>query len=190
MRDKELPTFGDSDAGQASLPHYGLLDHADTSSKIIDPVRSSPKIADGNNFRCPQCGSESTAAFGMIHQGGTTSGSFQALSYGSGTGLVGTGGRTSGRTGLAAQTAPPRRPGMSGWDLLISFVIFIVLLNIGMVFHDIVGLIISVAGVGGYVYLRNKQVRLAKALWTDDVIQWNRSWMCLRCGRKFMVNTC
>src|SRR5687768_3381748 len=46
----------------------------DGSGETIERVPGPIQIPDSSMFRCPQCGSESTAAFGMIHQGGTTVG--------------------------------------------------------------------------------------------------------------------
>jgi transcription elongation factor Elf1 len=149
-----------------------------------------------STFSCPRCGSDNTSSFALIHSGGTSAGSFQGVSYGAKTGTIQTSGRTGSQSLLAQQTAPPIRPNfVNSNGVLLTVIVFVVACVISVfvrgfatsVFGDnILTSLISPAFVFGvpilFVIYHNKQLLQKRELWKSEKAQWEKSWMCLKCG--------
>jgi MFS-type transporter involved in bile tolerance (Atg22 family) len=146
------------------------------------------------NHNCPQCGSENTSTFAMINRGGTTTGSFGAVSYGLNAGVIGTKGKTSNQSVLAQQTAPPPKAGrgagvyvLAGFAGLVGYGLINAILNMfGYELISVMGLVVfAVVSFIAYVFL-DKHERAKTSEWEDEMQTWNNSWMCLKCGFTFI----
>lgn len=139
-------------------------------------------------YRCPKCGSENTSALSVIHQGGTSSGTFSAASFGLESGFVGTGGTLKGSTVLAKQASPPRRPDMSAGEIILAIIgFFIVFFIVGGIAISYVAFAVALLFLSGFVYLRYLHLQKATEKWKAEVAEWKKAWMCLRCGNRFSV---
>lgn len=144
-------------------------------------------------YVCPNCGSENIQRFSVAYQGGaadidTTT---HSAGIGFGGGGIGIGGAKHHTTGvqmtqLAQEVAPPRK--RKYWVPLMCAIIAGVIVSIvaGMISDSLsfLGYIAfaAVMYVMGYqkTYLFNKQV-------PEWYAQWERSWICLKCGHKFTI---
>jgi len=148
-------------------------------------------------YNCPRCGSENTSTFPMIHLGGTTKGSFGAVSYGLAAGLVGTKGKTNTQNLLALQTSPPTKPGYAAGDLILGIMVggtFVLAMVsafslFGYVPVPVFSFIIFAAGLACFYYFRSKQVNEKVNEWRQAIQQWENSSMCLKCGNAWTAQT-
>lgn len=149
-------------------------------------------------YSCPRCHSDNTSSFPMIYNSGTTTGRFSAISYGEGTGLIGTGGKTRSQSLLAQQAAPPPPPKDSRFLVLavvaiIGFiVVFPVLIviaiekNISVTLVVAITILLYVAFSFFYYRFNQESANLEKQLFQVRYADWSQSWMCLKCGNAFI----
>ena len=154
------------------------------------PVSSSPVF----DTDCPFCHSSNTMRCEMVLKSGSSKGTFAGLSLG-GDGDVGTfGGGTSNQTLLAKTVEPPKEPSIGcawlfmipGGFLLLSgmaamtgkepWIGFIVLLF---------GLFFTVLPLKASQQLHDKD----KPRYQKELADWKKSWLCLRCGKKYIPTT-
>lgn len=148
------------------------------------------------NFSCPQCGSENIQRFSVAFRGGAST--IDTKTAGTGVGLsgghlgIGVGGaHTTGvqMTQLAKEVAPPVKK-----KYLFPIIASIIVSFLLSVFTEsIIGA--TVSGFLGFIgfaaclyflayqktYLWNKNV------WPELYNQWEHSWVCLKCGHKFIM---
>lgn len=149
-------------------------------------------------FKCPRCHSDNTASFPMIYQGGTTTGNFSALSYGTNAGVIGTGGKTKSQSLLAQQTAPPQKQNNG---CLHAFITVLILFGSMFVFtlvmtalvgeSSLTGLLAFIFGMVATIFYAvhiNRNSKAENKVWREQIAQWEKSWMCLKCGNKWYMN--
>lgn len=149
------------------------------------------------DFDCPQCGSHNTASYEMAYTSGTHSG------YASGTGIdfdgnIGAGGgRFSMKSGLAEQTAPPVRPTLGclvptflafGLVMLLIFTVPILSrifqISDRVIIYLIPGLFIVLYPLSLFYFNRDLK-RSSLPRYYDQLMQWQSSWICRRCGYRW-----
>jgi len=150
------------------------------------------------SYDCPQCHSQQTASFEMMHARGTSSGTITASTVTFGGGFGVTNGKFNSQTVLAGQLSPPVAPKMGcGIQILIFFVsmiaaafissaIFVGLDAVGIslggtpIFLHII-LLLTFTGVGLHLYNSfTKRKRMPQHL--DQLREWSDGMICQRCG--------
>lgn len=137
---------------------------------------------------CSKCASTEIKSFGIIHQ----KGSFASSSIGfTLSGQIG-GMVTSGQTGLADATEPPRRQASSA----LSYVMIGLLIGGGLLAYLLesfrqtglfIGAILFVACVSVSIYLAIQKSRRIDLEYAKDFYFWKCSWCCMKCGHRFRV---
>ena len=155
---------------------------------------------------CPQCQSEQTSSYRMLWMSGTASGNVSGIGVTAGGNVGVFGGSSSQQTYLAQSVAPPSTPSFRGgvFGCLVPFVVFLfatTMLRVMFAYLSYIapGLMRVIApsnavafGVGilcifgslvlRAVYLQWRKQRLVPVLET-----WERSWLCLICGARWVV---
>lgn len=137
-----------------------------------------------SDIKCTACGSTDVQKLSMVHQSGisridaTATGT--AKSFGDFAPFAETKTRTTGTqvSELAQQAAPPQPKSMALW------VVLALALGIGPWFLNI-HLEFIVWPLCGYMAWRTKKYN--ETVYAPRREQWNRSWMCHRCGSVFAV---
>lgn len=148
------------------------------------------------NFTCPHCGSENVQRFSVAFRGGASTIDTKTSTTGIGIGGGGlgigkAGSHTTGTqmTQLAKEVAPPAKKKYT-FPIIISLIIWVVidkslLSVIGGTASSIAGYISLVGALWYFVYQRvytwNKNV------WPGLYEKWEQSWVCLKCGHKFIM---
>lgn len=151
------------------------------------------------SYDCPQCHSQQTASFEMLHAQGTQSGNISAstVSFGGDFGL--TSGQFNSQTVLAGRLTPPVAPRMRGGIQILIVVGAIILgANIGGGILEgldaIIGLsrdtslmALPVILILGFVlsglYFYNRFVQQKKMpVYREQLLEWENSMICQRCG--------
>ena len=133
------------------------------------------RLPDPSSTTCPKCGSDDTRSFQLVYAEGTSQGRISAGSYTFGGGVTATSGRTNSQSLLAARTSPPVEPSPS----VIGLAMLPLLLLFLAVAINIVVSIVFVALICVWLY-RHYQPKRRK--YKEDIAEWSRSWMCIRCG--------
>ena len=155
---------------------------------------------------CPQCQSEQTSSYRMLWMSGTASGNVSGIGVTAGGNVGVFGGSSSQQTYLAQSVAPPSTPSFRGgvFGCLVPFIVFLFATTIlRLVFTYLrsaaPGLMAAIApsNAAGFglgivcifgslvlraVYLQWRKQRLAPVQET-----WERSWLCLKCGTRWVV---
>lgn len=151
------------------------------------------------SYNCPQCHSQQTASFEMMHTQGTQSGNISAstVTFGGDVGL--TNSQFNSQTVLAGRLSPPIEPKLGCWIQILIGIgagiagIFIgsgILLAIDAVFgliQDTRLLVFPVILMVGFplygVYLYNRFVQQKKMpVYREQLEEWSNSIICQRCG--------
>lgn len=137
---------------------------------------------------CSKCASTEIKSFGILYQ----KGSFASSSIGfTLSGQIG-GMVTSGQTGLADVTEPPRRQASS----TLSYVMIGLLIGGGLMAYLlgsfrqvglILGAILFVACVSVSIYLAIKNSKRIDLEYAKNLYLWKCSWCCMKCGHRFRV---
>ena len=147
------------------------------------------------NYTCPQCGSENIQRFSVAFRGGAstidTKTSATGVGFGGGHLGVGVGGaHTTGvqMTQLAQEVAPPAKKGYL-FPIIISIVAYFILGFTDSFLGNTVSHILSILGFAGCIWLfAYKNTYLwNKTVWPELYNQWEHSWVCLKCGHKFIM---
>ncbi len=169
-----------------------------------------PPIPTQHTYSCPRCQSENFQSFPIIFESGTSSSHFSAVGIGVGSGnyhdatIYGGSGQT--RSALANRVAPPSRADSTGAVLLLVFsVVLFMIVAVGGVFlysiwrdaktehateASLLCAVIFLAPclVLGLFFFSKSQRDIAKAArfnesrWPRLYDEWERSFLCLRCG--------
>ena len=143
-------------------------------------------VQEEQRFECPSCHSDNVQRFAIAFQNGiadvntTTAGIGVAGHFGVGAAKT----KGTQQSALSMSVAPPAKKGYLGKVILVLFLAFIV----GGMVGGTLGLIVNfLLGVGG-LYLIYRQVYC----WNRDVHpqlmdEWQHSFICLRCGHKFIL---
>lgn len=145
-------------------------------------------------FVCPNCGSDNIVRFSVAYRNGTsdidTTTNTGGVGFAGGhLGIGGASGHTTGTqmTQLAQEVAPPKKMGYVA-PIVIGIVVgFIVAALCDHISTNLefVGLIAFAAVVYflGYkkAYLYNRDT------YPQLMAQWNQSWLCMKCGHKFIL---
>jgi len=149
------------------------------------------------SYQCPVCGSENIQRLSLVWKGGTANWDGSAVGVGIGSGGVGGGvalmGGTS-QTLLADDAAPPRK--VSPCTVLFAiaiaafgtFMFTDVARNSFMINRstEIFWIVFVTGAVALYFILNTIQYNKA---YPKKIKQWYNSFLCLRCGAKFIVRT-
>jgi DNA-directed RNA polymerase subunit RPC12/RpoP len=136
-----------------------------------------------STIRCPECGASDFRKLSVIYEDGVsvvetaTSGVGISLSGSVGLGRAKTTGTH--RTLLAERAAPPDKMPLSGWTGLVVLVGFMFVASgqaIGF------GLLLGLPALGWLFYARYYNTKIWSPLYTE----WQRRYMCDRCGSVFM----
>lgn len=145
-----------------------------------------PPAARSTASACPQCGGSQTMKVSLAHAQGTTTSIFGGLSSaGNQTGTFG--GAVVNQTALAKLLAPPKTPSIGCFSVgIVAFVCF--QLVIGGASSGNGGLML-IALLGGPILVIvlarwNRAKQMPEYERARD--EWERSWVCLRCGQIFL----
>jgi hypothetical protein len=136
---------------------------------------------------CPKCASPDIRSFGILfQQGAHTSTSVGMTLSGQVGGMV-----TSGQTHLAAATQPPQRGSDSSAVLILlgfgmGFGLFIFLAVNYSSAIAVLGVLLGVAILAGFIYLAVMSSRSVDLEHAKQVYRWKNSWCCMKCGYRFM----
>jgi predicted RNA-binding Zn-ribbon protein involved in translation (DUF1610 family) len=152
---------------------------------------------------CPKCGSEDTIKCSVVHQAGTTTGSFVGVGVDMAGGIGGFGGRKTSRTLFATQAAPPPAPGIDFARVFLVCVLILVAIVgffVGMasftdqgaqskwvVILSFIGFICGGAGAVAVSITMTRDNKRAAAEHRAAIFEWQRQWVCQRCGMTFEV---
>ena len=152
-------------------------------------------------FKCPYCGSENIQRFPIAYAEGTSAISMgtQTVGLGFGGGSVGVGGAYSASSGdmktlLAEELEPPHMALDNDGDVFATgcFVwLFVTILSCWFLFDGfwpgaILGII--VACVIGWAMSNKKEVNHYNEVeYPRRYREWQHSWVCLKCGKKFII---
>lgn len=157
--------------------------------------RDSERRQAVQNHNCSKCGSENTQSFEMAYHGGTNQNNFSGSGYSFHAGNVNVSGTSYNQSSLAAITSPPKSPNPFLLAIILTFVIPIisfvplVLAYFISPFKFALYIIIDIGLiVGAYVFCGIFLSPPAWAKYKERTAQWNRSWICLRCGNMFYLN--
>ena len=144
------------------------------------------------SFACPHCQSTEIQRFSVAYQSGTSQINTKTAGIGmSLSGKVGIGGaQTKGQsqTELSRTTAPPKKLTYGIW-IVCGFVASFFL---SFLFNQILpqtladGLAIS-GSVGLALYFMYRSFRFNRDVYPKLMQQWENSWVCFRCGHKFVM---
>ena len=98
---------------------------------------------------------------------------------------------TSGQTHLAAATQPPQRGSDSSAVLILlgfgmGFGLFIFLAVNYSSAIAVLGVLLGVAILAGFIYLAVMSSRSVDLEHAKQVYRWKNSWCCMKCGYRFM----
>jgi hypothetical protein len=145
------------------------------------------------NYCCPQCRSEQIQSFQMAYRAGTSQSSFYGSGHSFEAGSVSVSGTSHNQTYLAGLTSPPSRPRPFLLAIIATFVIpffsvmpllmayFISPFKFGIILLIDFGLVATVyvlCGIFAPVQWKKHRQRYA---------EWERAWICLRCGHTFYI---
>ncbi len=148
------------------------------------------------NFSCPQCGSDNIQRFSVAFRGGASTIDTKTSTTGIGIGRGGLGVGTAGShttgvqmTQLAKEVAPPAKKKYM-FPIIISLIIWIV---VDRSFLSVMGT--TAAGIPGYIslaaalwyFVYQKVYVWNKNVWPGLYEKWEKSWVCLKCGHKFIM---
>ena len=136
---------------------------------------------------CPKCASPDIRSFGILYQQGAHSSTSIGMTL---SGQVG-GMVTSGQTHLAAATQPPERGSDSSAVLILlgfgmGFGLFIFLAVNYSSAIAVLGVLLGVAILAGFIYLAVMSSRSVDLEHAKQVYRWKNSWCCMKCGYRFM----
>lgn len=159
---------------------------AKKTAAATTPVSSSPI----SSTDCPFCLSNNTMRCEMVWQSGSSKGTFAGLSVG-GDGEIGTfGGGTSNQTLLAKTVEPPKEPSIGCAWLFVIPGIFLLLAGMGTMAKDaVVGFAVLAFGLVFTilpVWASNQLTEKEQPKYAKDMVDWKNSWLCLRCGKKYI----
>jgi hypothetical protein len=167
------PASGHQAAAPANAGTVGIAP-AFASTPRQDPRASEPRTPRGRC--CPQCHSEDIRTFEMVYKSGSSSANTIGITMSGDVGQA----RTRSMTDLAGEVAPPDMSGPGCFSLVISA-------GLGMIFGAIIH---PTAGplIGAIVGLVARVgIHLAGAGDRDAQYErWKKSWMCMKCGNKFL----
>jgi len=149
---------------------------------------------------CPHCGSDDLRRLRLLHEMGTSTGTGTTIAGGVGfvgdSWAAGAARATTSRvdqTELARRAAPPSRPGSgcatyAGCAGLVAIVVLITngaIVAPGLYGHPLPVLVVLV-GILASIYWFRVRPNHAAALsqWHADCEQWERTYLCMRCGRE------
>lgn len=137
-------------------------------------------------YVCPHCQSDNVMKKSVVYE----QGAYTSESKGSGIGIglngsvsVITGsGTTTNVTALAAKCAPPAKPNIiNKFNGLIFF-------SLGMAISWLrLNTILSWVLFGGIVFFMVKNHMKKEAIWQQEMAEWNKDYVCLRCGTSYKV---
>jgi hypothetical protein len=146
-------------------------------------------------MKCPGCGSEDAQTLQMVfdegtqHLDGRQTGVGVGYSPGSGMGVGVGGGKIKGttRSVLAQKAAPPQKKQLTAGVIVavVGFFVFIVGVSSGSGGGIAAGLIIGILIMAGGIYLAYIASQYNKNEWPALYQQWQKSWMCRKCGNIF-----
>lgn len=153
-----------------------------------------------SKYTCPKCHSENIQTYRLVYTGGVTTTSSGTIGVGIGGGHLGVGAASSSGVNvsqLAETVAPPRK---KSWikKFFIHFFVFwfggcflcMPVLAAGDQSAGLVGAVDLICFVGALVWARWQANKIRR--WNEDVYpkllhHWNRSYICLRCGHRFVI---
>lgn len=161
------------------------------------PATYYPPVQATSN--CPSCGSQETRSFEMAYATSTSTGNLRTLSYNFNIGATIGGGAISQTSGLAAYVVPPTPPFKDNTLANALTVLAILFLFISLIILSVNSevkaffFIILIACLGTLSLLvptlrirATESFDRAKYRYALAFEQWRRSWICLRCGFKWM----
>ncbi len=155
---------------------------------------SSRIVQNPLNKQCSNCNSDNTQSFQMVYAQGTSSGNFSGLSYnGDNVGMVG--GKSTNQSVLASKIAPPNKPYFRLITIVFLSIFFFILTSIILKFvidSLLTRSLIAVISTILFAALTTKyeSIKLAKEqnIYTRELSEWQKSWLCLRCGSMWRIN--
>lgn len=145
------------------------------------------------NYVCPHCGSDQVQRYSVAFAGGISDVNTNTVGVGlTGNGLGVGGAKTRGtsQTALSMSVAPPEKYGY-GKEILKAFgIVILANLVLGMTIGNnaFAGVLSWVAG-GAYLYFHTyqKYYNYNKNIWPKEMEQWEHSWLCMKCGNRFIM---
>lgn len=146
------------------------------------------------SFACPHCQSTEIQRFSVAYQSGISQINTKSAGIGmSLSGKVGIGGaKTKGQsqTELSRTTAPPKKLTYGIW-IGCGFVLWFLLTGlIGSIIPNsgaIAGTLAMIVGWGVALYFMYKSFLYNRDVHPKLMQQWENSWVCFRCGHKFVM---
>lgn len=188
-------------------PQCDLVNFADAKTcKRCEAEIRPLKRGEMRSTSCPKCKSEDTQSFQMAYQTGTSKGRINAGTYSEGGGFGMAGGAVSTQTMLAGKLKPPANAETFMWGIVAVVVIVVMfLVTLGgtlvteMVFTGTSPLIafLCSAGLGilagvGVLFVLSKtegpKIEKIRNEYEKAMHKWSHSWICLRCGKEWMIN--
>lgn len=147
------------------------------------------------SINCPRCHSDYTNSFQVIYTGGNSTDSFKTLSYSLNTGALGTGWYSGQPTLLVRRASPPIKPEKNASEIIAALlfgtlvaIIFNILISpIGPTLAPILSLVAGVVVFAVIVRVSIDKHNEKEKKWKQDIANWQRAWMCLKCGQTWMV---
>ena len=131
------------------------------------------------SFRCPKCGSENIQSCPVIYQSGTVGHSYTSRS---GDYQIDTSGTES--THLAQSVAPPAQKETFWGFMIVTGAIAAFALSEGsLIIAAIFGLL-----AGGSFVTNQEASEYNEKIWPREYKNWQRSYMCHRCGNIFIMH--
>lgn len=128
-------------------------------------------------MECEKCGSRTVRTFRVVYEEGTRRGNIEGEEYES-------------QTPLAKRCSPPEEPSFLAFGLLVSLVAIVIALKIGFFFESLYfgAFTFVLLVIGGYYFWRRKVAVNHFLEYERKLGEWNRSWMCLKCGSVSIEN--
>jgi DNA-directed RNA polymerase subunit RPC12/RpoP len=145
-------------------------------------------------IKCPSCDSEDTIRCSVAYQTGTTTGSFGGIGVDLQGDIGGFGGISSSQTLFAQSVSPPKAPASNPFALILLIVGGLSTL-LGFAYYNdpdthkkwicvlmvCIGILLLIIGI--YILFVDHPRKMN--FYNFTLIQWERQWVCLRCGTKF-----
>jgi hypothetical protein len=164
------------------------------------------KQGDPRSTACPKCRSGDTQSFPMAYKTGTSTGRVQMGTYSDGGGFGMAGGTVTNQSILAKAMRPPANGASTreGIMLVLCIIFALGVAAVGMVFSQsliggtspIVGIaaalflaVCTAFGLGGLLYkVEGPKIASLKRQFELATHKWSHSWICLRCGKSWVIN--
>jgi hypothetical protein len=142
----------------------------------------------------------------MVYETGTSFGTVSVASYNEEFGVSVGSGKVSNQTLLASQVTPPAKVSSAAEFMIVLIPVGLILalgfyvtrIELPVFFKDTALTILTIAGLGFtfticatilffFFKWESKASKQRKLEYTKEITRWQRSWICLRCGEKWVI---